>query len=86
MDSAPGMLSIMRELTSRREHGITVQLLWEPPSDRVLVSYRDARSDDAFIVEVPRDRGLDAFHHPNAYRPDSRTADPREACRLGDLS
>ena len=76
----------MRELASRREHGISVQLLWDPPSDRVLVSYRDARNDDAFIVDVPRDRGLDAFHHPNAYRPDRRTADPREACGLGSSS
>jgi hypothetical protein len=57
------------ELAKRVEPGIVVRLLWDSFQDRVIVSYRDERSGDTFVAEVPRHEALQAFRHPNAYRP-----------------
>lgn len=46
-----------------------VRLLWDSLRDSVLVRYRDDRSGDRFVAEVPKSQALVAFHHPNAYRP-----------------
>jgi hypothetical protein len=60
---------MQHELAKRIEQGIVVRLLWDSLRDRVIVRYRDERSGDAFVAEVPKDCALNAFEHPNAYRP-----------------
>ena len=60
---------MQRELAKRIDQGIVVRILWDSLTDRVIVRYRDERSGDMFAAEVPRDQALDAFHHPNAFRP-----------------
>jgi hypothetical protein len=57
------------ELAKRSFDGIVVRLLWDSLRDRIVVKYRDCRTGDAFVVEVPKSQALSAFHHPNAYRP-----------------
>ena len=59
----------VRELASRNESGILVRLLWDGTSDRTLIRYRDRRSGDAFVTEVPHRLARQAFRHPNAFRP-----------------
>jgi len=44
-----------------------VTLFWHSDDDSVVVSIRDAKSDYAFEVGVPREKALDAFYHPFAY-------------------
>jgi len=61
-------LQAMRELHSRVNDGIRVVLLWSETDGRVAVSVDDARTGEAFTVEVrSHDRALDVFHHPYAY-------------------
>jgi hypothetical protein len=61
-------LQAMRELHSRVNDGIRVALLWSETDGRVAVSVDDARTGEAFAVEVrSHDRALDVFHHPYAY-------------------
>src|SRR5262249_31606448 len=56
-----------RELVHRSADGIEVRLYWQPIRDSVAVEVHDAAREDAFEIPVPRDRALDAFHHPFAY-------------------
>ena len=56
-----------KELAYRQNDGIDVTLFWHSDDDSVVVSIRDAKSDYAFEVGVPRDKALDAFYHPFAY-------------------
>ena len=58
----------MRELDSRTNDGIHVRLLWNAADDRVMLAVEDAKTGDAFAVDVhPDDSALEAFHHPYAY-------------------
>ena len=58
----------LRELDHRVSDGIEVRLLWRPHDDRVLVAVADAKTGQAFTIEVGADqRALDVFHHPFAY-------------------
>lgn len=62
------LLETMSELDSRRNDGIHVRLLWNRTDNRVAVRVADAKTGDAFAVEVgERDSALDVFHHPYAY-------------------
>ena len=68
----------MRLLATRESSGILVRLFWDDEAKTesdVVVEYRDRNEDVAFVVHPPRDRALDAFHHPNAYRPIRRSLD-----------
>jgi hypothetical protein len=56
-----------RELAHRKADGIEVTLLWDASDDTVTVEVFDAGTDESFEIGVPRDRALDAFHHPFAY-------------------
>jgi hypothetical protein len=56
-----------RELAQRSADGVQVTLYWQPVPGSVTVEVRDAFTEDAFEITVPRDRALDAFHHPFAY-------------------
>ncbi|MCQ7029707.1 hypothetical protein MRO55_24710, partial [Escherichia coli] len=58
----------MRELHSRISDGIHVRLLWHQHDDRVTVAVDDAKTGDAFTIDVREDaRALEVFHHPYAY-------------------
>ena len=58
----------LRELDHRVSDGIDVQLLWRPHDNRTLVAVSDAKTGEAFTIEVGADqRPLDVFHHPFAY-------------------
>jgi len=59
----------VRELASRNESGILVRLLWDTARGQALIRYRDRRSGDAFAADVPNRLALEAFRHPNAFRP-----------------
>ena len=61
----------MRLLASRESCGILVRLFWDEDARSghdVVVEYRDRNEDVSFVLHPPRDRALDAFYHPNAYR------------------
>jgi hypothetical protein len=59
---------LIRELDTRESDGIEVRMLWRAHDDRVLVAVNDARTGEAFSVEVRAgERALDVFHHPYAY-------------------
>ena len=60
---------IPRELDHRSGNGIHVTLLWHPAADTVTVEVYDETFAEAFRVEVPPSRALDAFRHPYAYAP-----------------
>ena len=54
-DYGPGrqvFAPLMRELDRRRNDGIDVRLLWNQTDDRVVVTVFDAKTSDAFTVEV----------------------------------
>ncbi len=57
----------LRELDRRSNDGIDVALLWNPRTNRLLVTVADARRGDAFEVKVDAADALDAFRHPYAY-------------------
>lgn len=59
---------MQHELAMRSDAGIVVRLLWDSARDCVVLRYRDERTDDAFVVEVPKNRAMEAFHHSNVYR------------------
>lgn len=58
------------ELAYRKRDGVAVRLTWDNVTDAVRLSYSDGRSGDVFAATVPKSLALDAFHHPNLYRPD----------------
>ena len=61
-------LDSARELDSRSFDGIVVRLLWRESDAWVGVSVDDAKTGDAFVIEVlDGDSPLDVFHHPFAY-------------------
>jgi len=58
-----------RELASRLDNGVHVRLFWDVVRDQAIVRYRDRRTGDTFTTRVPKSHALEAFRHPNAYRP-----------------
>jgi hypothetical protein len=60
--------TVRRELAHRVSNGISVSLFWETVGDRLSLEVYDEGGDEFFQLDVPRDRALDAFHHPYAYR------------------
>lgn len=61
-------LSSIRELDSRVSDGIHVKLLWCQDGGGLWVDVADARSQEAFSIQLREgDRPLDVFHHPYAY-------------------
>jgi hypothetical protein len=66
-----------RELDSRTSDGMQVRLLWRPLDNNVSVAVNDARTGEAFQVDVrPGQRALDVFHHPYAYATQLLTPGP----------
>lgn len=62
------------ELAERRSSGLVVRLLWDAARDQTVLRHRDRLTGETFVNEVPNARALEAFHHPNAYRPKTETA------------
>jgi hypothetical protein len=56
-----------QELLVREAGGIEVSLVWRRDADSLAVVVNDERLGASFEVAAPRDRALDAFHHPFAY-------------------
>jgi hypothetical protein len=74
----------MTELDRRTTDGIDVRLLWSPEDGRVVVAVDDAKTGEAFTVEVPeRDKALEVFRHQYAFaawhESDARRAAPLAA-------
>ncbi|MEA2267664.1 MAG: hypothetical protein QOC64_274 [Solirubrobacteraceae bacterium] len=68
--------TLTRELDHRAADGIEVRMLWRERDDRVLVAVSDARTGEAFSIEVADgERAADVFQHPFAYAA-SRPAAP----------
>jgi hypothetical protein len=58
----------MRELHSRINDGIHVQLLWGPDDGRVAVTVADTKTGGRFAFDVPEpNRAMHAFRHPFSY-------------------
>jgi hypothetical protein len=57
----------LRELASRTNDGIDVQLLWRPADDAVLLHLEDHKLDLCFTQEVDCAEAMHAFAHPFAY-------------------
>ena len=57
------------ELAERRSSGLVVRLLWDRARNQAVLRYRDRRTGDSFVTDVPNARALVAFEHPNVYRP-----------------
>jgi len=65
------------ELAHRRTpDGLDVYLLWDRLRNRVTVGVVDARTGNAFEVEVDGRHALDAFNHPYAYTAGTGTTAP----------
>jgi hypothetical protein len=58
------------ELAHRSGDGIEVTLFWARPTDTLSVLVGELRTGESFEFSPPRDKGLDAFHHPFAYAPE----------------
>lgn len=68
-ETPPSLTQLPRELDSRESDGIVVRMLWHKIGNKVLVAVNDAKTGDAFSIEVREDeRPLDVFHHPYAYQ------------------
>jgi hypothetical protein len=62
------LLHHVHGLHSRISDGIHVRLVWSKQDDRAAVAVGDAKTGDAFTVEVRNgERALDLFHHPYAH-------------------
>jgi hypothetical protein len=67
---------LMRELDHRSSDGIDVRLLWCERDGRVLVAVNDAKTGEAFTIEVREgESAMNVFNHPFAYS-DRRTPAP----------
>jgi hypothetical protein len=69
----------MRLLAVRESSGILVRLFWDENArteSDVIVEYEDRSEDVSYTLYPPRERALDAFYHPNAYRRGISRLDP----------
>jgi hypothetical protein len=62
----------MRLLAERESSGLVVRLFWNDDAHasepELILEYEDRTDDVVLTLYPPRDRALDAFYHPNAYR------------------
>ena len=71
--------TLAQELLVREADGIEVSLVWRKDADTLAVVVNDERIGASFEVVAPRDRALDAFHHPFAYAAAQGVAYPMAA-------
>jgi hypothetical protein len=57
----------LAELDHRESNGISVTLLWNRATDRLLVRVEDDRAEEDFELECAPHEALDVFHHPLAF-------------------
>ena len=69
----------IRELDHRQNDGIDVRLLWNPATNRVMVTVQDGKLGESFELGVDGADALDAFHHPYAYAVRDRATEPLAA-------
>jgi hypothetical protein len=76
VDSDEGSHTV-RLLAERESGGVLVRLFWDDAARAhqpdVVVEYEDRNEHVLMTVYPPRDRALDAFYHPNAYRDRARS-------------
>ena len=62
----------MRLLAERETSGVVVRLFWDDSArghePDVVIEYEDRNEQVLMTLYPPRERALDAFYHPNAYR------------------
>ena len=62
----------VRLLAERESSGVVVRLFWDDDArahePEVVVEYEDRNENLLMTLYPPRDRALDAYYHPNAYR------------------
>jgi len=68
--------TLKRELAHRVSNGVHVALYWETADNTLTLEIQDESGGDSFKLAVPKDRALDAFHHPYAYRAQFETPRP----------
>ena len=56
-----------RELASRRNGGLEITLYWHAHDNSTSIDVYQEATDETISFPVPRDRALDAFHHPFAH-------------------
>ena len=64
--------TVRRELAHRADNGISLSLFWDAVRDTLTLAVYDEGADEYFERHLPRERALEAFHHPYAHRPASR--------------
>lgn len=60
---------VIRELDHRASDGISVTMLWNAETNRVLIRVAEESQGASFEFVVAGPDAADAFHHPYAYAP-----------------
>ena len=64
----------LRELAYRVSGGMEIRLYWNADEDSTSVEVWQPASGELLLLEVPRERALEAFYHPFADLPRSLEA------------
>jgi hypothetical protein len=67
---------VIRELDHRHSDGIDIRLLWNQTDNQITVAVADAKTGDAFELEIEAHQAMDAFHHPYAHAAFRRISRP----------
>ena len=59
----------LHELAARVSGGMEIRLYWNADEDSTSVEVWQAASGELLLLEVPRERALEAFYHPFAELP-----------------
>jgi hypothetical protein len=78
--------STLRELAERTGDGLTVRLLWHPPTGQLFLQVEDRRGDRDLLAPVAAPDGLFAFQHPYAYVEGGRPARDGAPVAAAELS
>ena len=68
-----------QELAERTDGGTLVRLLWSREQDAVRLEVYDLHTGEAFTAPVPKSEALQAFDHPQLYRPRAAAGSGRRA-------
>jgi hypothetical protein len=64
----------LRELAYRVSGGMEIRLYWNADEDSTSVEVWQPASGELLLLEVPRERALEAFYHPFADLPQALAA------------
>jgi len=67
-----------RELAKRDTGSLEITLYWDARDNSTSIELHHAETDQTFSFHVPRDRALDAFHHPFVHLGYELELDPPE--------